>query len=107
MRRRLRWAAAPMAVLAVVVAGFFWFLGAVDAPPAPERRTDAIVVLTGGAERVRTGLDLGAVLLHVDAAGLRQQHVVVEVPHLHLLKVLHLLRRSRPPLPTKSGHSIA
>ena len=35
-----------------------------------------------------------AVRLHVGPAGLRQQHVVVEVAHLHLLKVLHLLRRS-------------
>lgn len=46
-------------MLAALTGGFVWFLGAVAAAPvAPERRTDAIVVLTGGAERVRTGLEL-------------------------------------------------
>jgi uncharacterized SAM-binding protein YcdF (DUF218 family) len=39
--------------------GFVWFLHAVHAPPAaPDRDTDGIVVLTGGADRVRTGLGL-------------------------------------------------
>jgi uncharacterized SAM-binding protein YcdF (DUF218 family) len=49
----------PVLLLAATLAGFLWFLGAVAAEPAePIRRTDAIVVLTGGAERVETGLDL-------------------------------------------------
>lgn len=60
MRRTLlRWAVPPLGLLALLAAGFFRFLGEVAAAPdAPERRSDAIVVLTGGAERVRTGLDL-------------------------------------------------
>ena len=46
--------------------GFLWFLAAAQAPPTePERRTDGIAVLTGGAERVRTGL----LLLMEDRAG--------------------------------------
>lgn len=59
MTRALRWLLPPATVLAALLGGFLWFLGAVAAAPgAPERRTDAIIVLTGGAERVRTGLDL-------------------------------------------------
>ncbi len=47
------------AVLALAGAGFAWFLRAAAAPPADlARRTDAILVLTGGAERVDTGLRL-------------------------------------------------
>lgn len=49
-----------MALLAVSpVAGFAWFLATAAAPPAdPLRYTDGIAVLTGGAERVETGLRL-------------------------------------------------
>lgn len=40
-------------------AGFLWFLAEATAPPAdPARRTDGIAVLTGGTERVETGLRL-------------------------------------------------
>lgn len=61
-RRGGRWRAVlglgalpPLAALL----GFLWFLDAAAAPPeAPDRPTDGIVVLTGGAERVRTGLAL-------------------------------------------------
>jgi uncharacterized SAM-binding protein YcdF (DUF218 family) len=58
--RRLRLPAALLlGLVALLGAGFAWFLGEVHAAPAdPARRTDAIVVLTGGAERVQTGLEL-------------------------------------------------
>ena len=40
-------------------AGFLWFLRAAAAPPAdPGRRAEGIAVLTGGADRVETGLRL-------------------------------------------------
>ena len=49
-------AAAPVLL---PLAGFLWFLRAAAAPPAaPDRRTEGIAVLTGGAERVETGLRL-------------------------------------------------
>ncbi|MCF3580049.1 YdcF family protein [Planktothrix agardhii 1811] len=58
-RRWLRWLAVALLPLAVLMAGFLWFLGEAAAEPeAPARRTDAIVVLTGGQERVETALDL-------------------------------------------------
>jgi uncharacterized SAM-binding protein YcdF (DUF218 family) len=41
------------------VAGFLWFLRAAAAPPAdPALRAEGIAVLTGGADRVETGLRL-------------------------------------------------
>lgn len=46
-------------VSALPVLGFFWFLTIV--PSAPEndlRQTDAIIVLTGGSERLKAGMDL-------------------------------------------------
>lgn len=48
------------ALLAVLlVLGFLWFLDAAAATPSdPEQTTDGIAVLTGGAERVQTGLRL-------------------------------------------------
>ena len=60
-------------VPALPVAGFLWFLRAAAAPPAdPGRRTEGIAVLTGGAERVETGLRLlladGAARLIVSGA---------------------------------------
>ena len=62
-------AAAPLLPLA----GFLWFLRVAAAPPAdPGRRTDGIAVLTGGADRVETGLRLlladGAARLIVSGA---------------------------------------
>lgn len=60
-RRRLRLALAlglPLPPIALLL-GFLWFLERAAAAPAePVRRTDGIVVLTGGGERVRTGLAL-------------------------------------------------
>ena len=53
------WAAAALLLLVALAGGFAWFLGeAIAEPEQPDRRTDAIVVLTGGAERVETGLAL-------------------------------------------------
>jgi uncharacterized SAM-binding protein YcdF (DUF218 family) len=66
-RRPGRRAAAAAAVLGAVAllalvlpaAGFLWFLRAAAAPPAdPELRAEGIAVLTGGADRVETGLRL-------------------------------------------------
>lgn len=53
-------AAALLAAAAVFpAAGFLWFLRAAVTPPADaERRTEGIAVLTGGADRVETGLRL-------------------------------------------------
>lgn len=46
-------------ILALLGAGFLWFAANLPtAPEQPEQRTDAIVVLTGGAERVAEGLHL-------------------------------------------------
>jgi len=64
-RHRLRALAGGAAVLALLwLSGLLWFAGTIprDAP-APgsaefERRTDAIVVLTGGSERLAAGLEL-------------------------------------------------
>jgi uncharacterized SAM-binding protein YcdF (DUF218 family) len=51
--------AAAALLLALPLAGFLWFLDAAGAEPEdPEAPTDGIAVLTGGAERVRTGLRL-------------------------------------------------
>ena len=60
MRRRVaRWLLPPLLLLLLLLAGFMWFLGQVSAEPdQPERRTAAIIVLTGGAERVQTALGL-------------------------------------------------
>jgi len=63
--RRLGRRALPAAALAALasalwLAGLFWFAAAVipRATPADDRATDAIVVLTGGSERLTTGFDL-------------------------------------------------
>ena len=46
-------------LLAALAGGFVWFAATLPAAvEAPEKRTDAIVVLTGGAERVAEGLRL-------------------------------------------------
>ncbi len=62
--RRSRWrqrllVAVPALALAGLVAGFGWFLVLAGRGPAdPTGHTDGIAVLTGGAERVETGLRL-------------------------------------------------
>ena len=60
MRRWLRRLLLALLLAALALtAGFLWFLdAAAAAPDAPLRPTDGIAVLTGGAERVETGLRL-------------------------------------------------
>jgi uncharacterized SAM-binding protein YcdF (DUF218 family) len=59
MMRLRNWALAVLALPVAMLAGLPLFLGAIEAAPADRTRpTDAIVVLTGGAERVRTGIEL-------------------------------------------------
>jgi uncharacterized SAM-binding protein YcdF (DUF218 family) len=57
MKLRLLWALA-LALLLLWLAGFIWFLRAVQESAAQAGATDAIVVLTGGTERVETGFRL-------------------------------------------------
>jgi uncharacterized SAM-binding protein YcdF (DUF218 family) len=58
-RRRSRELFAVLAVAAALLAGFVYFLcRALDPADPPMGRTDGIVVLTGGSERVATGLRL-------------------------------------------------
>jgi uncharacterized SAM-binding protein YcdF (DUF218 family) len=58
-RRAALGLAALLAIPVLPLAGFLWFLRAAVAPPAdPALRAEGIAVLTGGADRVRTGLAL-------------------------------------------------
>jgi uncharacterized SAM-binding protein YcdF (DUF218 family) len=58
-RRRLALLLLPVLPMLLLAAGFAHFLALAAAGPAePERPTDGIAVLTGGAERVETGLRL-------------------------------------------------
>jgi len=59
-RRGVRWLLVVVAiVVAAWLAGLIWFTRQMpSAVEDPGRPTDAIVVLTGGSERVRTGLDI-------------------------------------------------
>ena len=57
MKARRLWLLALMLVL-LWLGGFGWFLRAVQEGAADNSATDAIVVLTGGAERVETGFRL-------------------------------------------------
>lgn len=57
--RMMRVGAALMVVLLLAwVLGFAWFVRAVTRPPMPPPHADGIVVLTGGAERVQTALEM-------------------------------------------------
>lgn len=58
MIRRRWYLAAPLALLAAYGLGFVWFLRMTDESPDLPARADAIVVLTGGPERIETGLRL-------------------------------------------------
>jgi uncharacterized SAM-binding protein YcdF (DUF218 family) len=59
-RRRLRWALLVLVALAAAWAlGLAWFVAQAERNGEIDpNHTDAIVVLTGGSERLRTGLDL-------------------------------------------------
>ena len=57
MKARRLWLLA-LALLLLWLGGFIWFLRAVQEDAADNSATDAIVVLTGGAERVETGFRL-------------------------------------------------
>lgn len=57
--RRLRWLLPPLVPPLLLLAGFVAFVARVlDPPPPPGGRSEAIVVLTGGSERVATGFRL-------------------------------------------------
>jgi len=73
--------------------GFLWFLDVAAAPPAaPDWPTDGIVVLTGGADRVRTGLALLA-------AGRAQRLLVSGAhPHATLAELAHAAGQPVEPL---------
>jgi len=59
MRLRWRILLLPLVPLLLLAAGFVQFLALAAAGPAePDRPTDGLAVLTGGAERVETGLRL-------------------------------------------------
>ncbi|MGG5818888.1 YdcF family protein [Falsiroseomonas sp. HW251] len=59
MRRLRRWAVAALVLPALMLAGLpLWMAEIETAPAEPARPTDAIVVLTGGADRVGTALSL-------------------------------------------------
>ena len=59
MRRGRLWIGLVLGLAVALTGGFLWFLEATRAGvEAPRRRTDAIVVLTGGLDRVETALDL-------------------------------------------------
>jgi uncharacterized SAM-binding protein YcdF (DUF218 family) len=57
MKLRRLWVLAPVLLL-VWIGGFFWFLRAVQAGAADTSTAEAIIVLTGGTERVETGFRL-------------------------------------------------
>jgi uncharacterized SAM-binding protein YcdF (DUF218 family) len=58
-RRRGRWLILPLVPLLLLVAGFIAFVArALDPPPGAGGRSDGIVVLTGGSERVAMGFRL-------------------------------------------------
>jgi uncharacterized SAM-binding protein YcdF (DUF218 family) len=60
MRQAVRWILLPAALGAAALAGgFLWFVGGIGAAKPPSNAsTDAIVVLTGGRDRIARGLTL-------------------------------------------------
>lgn len=58
-RLLFRWTGVPLALGAVWLAGLLWYAASMpDRVEDADSPTDAIVVLTGGTERLETGLDL-------------------------------------------------
>ena len=53
-----RWLRLPAGLVMAWLAGFVWFVHAAWRPPVMPPRSDGIVVLTGGADRVAAGLRL-------------------------------------------------
>ena len=90
MTRRLRHALAAVLALGFLWgAGFIWFAASLPDPgAAPDTRTDGIVVLTGGRERLETGLRL--------LAGGRAEKLLVSGVHPGV-DVPELLRVARLP----------
>ena len=94
---------AALLLLAPIVAGFVWFAQNLPSPTADSADTDAIVVLTGGSDRLSTGLTLLA-------AGKGKRLFVSGVHHgvdaTELLKTAHVAPLS-PELASKIdlGHA--
>lgn len=58
-RLLFRWTGVPLALAAAWVAGMLWYAATMpEQIEAADSPTDAIVVLTGGSERLETGLEL-------------------------------------------------
>ncbi len=96
MTRAARWAALPLLLLLAFGAGFLLYLQeAASVATVPTTRTDAIVVLTGGSERVETGLRLleagAAPRLLVSGAAARL--TVAELARAHGREPASLARR--------------
>jgi uncharacterized SAM-binding protein YcdF (DUF218 family) len=86
--RAIRRAATLLTLAALAwIGGFFWYLGQIPTPPGPQTgnpviSTDAIVVLTGGSERVAAGVALLR-------AGLAERLLVTGVyPETRLVDIL-------------------
>ncbi len=76
---------------ALWVAGLVWFAESIpkaDAGPAPDTRTDAVVVLTGGPLRLRTGLTL------LDEGKARKLFVSGVNPRVELTELLRTAEKS-------------
>lgn len=90
-RRWRLWLRPPVAgimtALALWLAGLVWFANGIpDRVEHPDTPTDAIVVLTGGSERLVTGLDLLAA---------KKAHKLFVSGVYHGVEVVELLRLSR------------
>jgi uncharacterized SAM-binding protein YcdF (DUF218 family) len=79
-----------VAVLIPLAVGFIWFTANLPPPTADPSETDAIVVLTGGSDRIRAGLALLA-------AG-KGKRLFVSGVHLGV-DVGELIKLDRPPAP--------
>jgi len=83
-----------VAVLLPLAIGFVWFAGNLPPPASDDAQTDAIVVLTGGSDRISTGISLLE-------AGRGKRLFVSGVHHgvdvAELLKLAHANNPSGPP----------
>jgi uncharacterized SAM-binding protein YcdF (DUF218 family) len=102
--RKRRWIALPLALAGLLGLGFLWFLQQVGTRPAPpERPTDGIVVLTGGAGRVEAGLAL------LEAGAAPRLLISGAAPRLTLAQLARANHREPAALPDKVdlGHAAA